>query len=87
MHCRSFLFVVYASIGLFPGHKRDKKRSNVHNSNIKQEAKMFFIALALAAASLIVILVCRSNRGTVCSKALKKGDKNGITAGKTAVFA
>ena len=39
---------------------------------------MFFIALALAAASLIVILVCRSNRGTVCSKALKKEIKTAL---------
>ena len=39
---------------------------------------MFFIALALAAASLIVMLACRSNRGTVCSKALKKEIKTAL---------
>ena len=71
--------MVYASIGLFPGHKRDKKRSNVHNSNIKTGGKKcFLLHWLLAAASLIVMLVCRSNRGTVCSKALKKEIKTAL---------
>ena len=39
---------------------------------------MFFIFFTLAAASLIVILACRSNTGTTCSKALKKEIKTAL---------